>query len=51
MLKYSLGLDGPVFDMDDDDMNSSVAVAFTEDQYTGSSATPHLLLVVLLRSC
>ena len=41
----------PVFDVDDDDMNSSVAVAFTDDQYTGSSATLHLLLVVLLRSC
>ena len=51
VLKCSLGLDGPVFDVDDDDMNSSVAVAFTDDQYTGSSATLHLLLVVLLRSC
>ena len=44
MLKCSLGLDGPVFDVDDDDMNSSVAVAFTDDQYTGSSATPTYFL-------
>ena len=50
MLKLSLGLDGPVFDADDD-MNSSVAVAFTDDHYTGTFASLHLFVVVRLRSC
>ena len=50
ILKLSLGLDGPIFDVDDD-MNSSVAVAFTDDHYTGTLGFLHLLFVVRLRSC